>query len=109
MLDVAIVGRVVIGALVYALLRPKLFRLMLKNLGRNPIRTSLIALAITVLVMMVTIIWTVIYFIDVATRERSKDFKLIVTERWQLPSQIPVKHADYLDPASPSFLSELKG
>jgi putative ABC transport system permease protein len=42
-------------------------------------------------------------------QERSKDLKLIITERWQIPSQMPVKHADYLDPQSPSMLSQLKG
>jgi putative ABC transport system permease protein len=104
-----IVVPVVLAAATYAILRPKFFRLMLKNLGRNPIRTSLIGLAIWVLVAMVTLIWTVIYSLDIFTREKAKDFKLIVTERWQLPSQIPFKHADYLDPASPSFFSELKG
>lgn len=105
----AIVVPVVVAAFVYAFTRPQFFRLMLKNLGRNPVRTSLIALAITVLVASVTLIWTVVYFLDAVTRERSKDFKLIITERWQLPSQVPMKHADYLDPSSPSFLPELQG
>jgi putative ABC transport system permease protein len=109
LVSVAIVAPIVIAALAYAAFRPKFFRLMLKNLGRNPVRTLLIACAITVLVAKVTLIWTVVYFLDAVTRERSKDFKLIITERWQLPSQIPVKHADYLDPDSPSFLPELKG
>ena len=43
------------------------------------------------------------------TAEKSKDLKLIVTERWQIPSQMPLTHADYLNPASPKFLPELKG
>ncbi len=100
---------VVVAGLGYLVLRPKFFRLMLKNLGRNPVRTSLIGLASTVHVRSVTLVWTNIYDLDLALRERSKDFKLIVTERWQLPSQIPIKHADYLDPRSPSFLPELSG
>lgn len=109
MTAVAIVVPVVVLALGYALARPKFFVLMLKNLGRNPVRTSLIAMAITVLVVIVTLIWSILYFIDAETREKSENFKIIVTERYQLPSQIPVTHADYLNPNSPAFLPELKG
>lgn len=109
LVSLAIAVPVALAAIVYALARPKFFRLMLKNLGRNLVRTLLIASAISVLVMIVTLIWTVVYFLDQVTRERAKDLKIIVTEKWQLPSQIPVKHADYLDPSSPSFLPELKG
>ena len=109
MIALATTVLVVVAGLGYLVLRPKFFRLMLKNLGRNPVRTSLIGLASAVLVMSVTLVWTIIYDLDLALRERSKDFKLIVTERWQLPSQIPIKHADYLDPRSPSFLPELVG
>lgn len=104
-----IVVAVVVAGLAYLVLRPKFFRLMLKNLGRNPIRTSLIAVAISVLVAMVTLIWTVVFFIDEATRERAKDLKLIVSEKRQLPSQLPITHADLLDPDSPSQISELRG
>jgi putative ABC transport system permease protein len=109
LIALAIVVPVVGVAIGYAIARPKLARLMLKNLGRNAVRTSLIALAIAVLVAKVTLVWTVIYFFDAAQRERSKDIKLIISERWQLPSRLPVKHADYLDPNSPSMLSELTG
>jgi putative ABC transport system permease protein len=97
------------AAIVYVALQPKLALLILKNLGRSPVRTALISLAVVVLVAMVTLIWTVVFFLDQTMVERSKDLKLIVTERWQLPSQMPVKHADYLDPKSPSQLSALKG
>src|SRR4051794_673620 len=91
-LSFTIVVAVVAAGLAYVVLRPKFFRLMLKNLGRNPIRTSLIALATAVLVGMVTLVWTVVFFIDETTRERSKDLKLIVSEKRQLPSQLPVTH-----------------
>src|SRR5262249_27432767 len=48
-------------------------------------------------------------FLDASTEEKSQEIKLIVTERWQLPSQMPLTHADYLDPRSPKFLPELHG
>ena len=109
MIAAAICAVALIAAIVYIVLRPRFFRLMLKNLGRSPVRTLLISLATVVLVAKVTLIWTVIYFLGEVTNERSKDFKLIITERWQIPSQMPVKHSDYLDPSSPGMLPELKG
>jgi putative ABC transport system permease protein len=66
-------------------------------------------MATMVLVFMITMIWTVLYFMDLITRERARDLKLIISERWQLPSMLPMTHANYLDPSHPQFLSELHG
>lgn len=94
-----IISVLTIGAgLVFLLLNPRLFLLIVKNLRRNLVRSILTALATMVLVFMVTLIWTVVYFLDQATKEKAKDLKLIVTERWQLPSQMPGTHANYLNP-----------
>lgn len=90
--------------LAWAALQPKLFLLAFKNLRRNLLRTSLTCLATLVLVLMATLILTVVVTLDRFTAEKSRDFKLIVTERWQLPSQMPLTHAQYLDPNSPSFM-----
>jgi putative ABC transport system permease protein len=98
-----------VAGLVYAVARPKMFMLLVKNLRRNIVRTLLISLATMVLVAKVTLIWTVIYFLDQVTQEKAKDFKLIITERWQIPSQMPLTHADYLDPDNSKFLPELRG
>ncbi len=92
----------------YAVTSPRLFLLGLKNLRRNLLRTLLTTLATIVLVFMVSLIWTVISGLDKVTQEKSKDFKLIITERWQLPSQLPMTHANYLDPANSGFLTELR-
>lgn len=91
------------------LFQRRLFFLALKNLRRNLVRTLLTTTAIMVLVFMITLIWTVIFFLDMATTEQSKNLKLIITERWQVPSQVPMTYADYLDPAKPAFLRELQG
>src|SRR5262249_22909407 len=104
-----IAGLVLLFGIGYALLRRKLFLLMLKNLRRNLVRTLLICIATVVLVSMVTAIWTVVYILDQVTQEKSKDFKIIITERWQLPSQMPPTHANYLDPDHSAFLPELAG
>jgi putative ABC transport system permease protein len=100
---------VVFAGVLFVITSPKLFRLVLKNLRRNLVRTLLTTSATVVLVFMITMIWTVIYFLDVATREQSKNLKLIITERWQIPSQVPMTYAEYLDPTKSAFLPELKG
>jgi putative ABC transport system permease protein len=99
---------VVIAGCAGALFGGRLFLLGVKNLRRNLLRTVLTALATLVLVFMVTIIWTVINGIERLTVEKSRDFKAIITERWQVPSQMPGTYAGYLDPESPAFLPELR-
>jgi putative ABC transport system permease protein len=96
------------AAIAVAVVQPKLFLLMYKNLRRNTLRTALTSAAIVVLVMMVALIWTVVSTLDAATEEQSQEIKLIVTERWQLPSQMPLTHAHYMDPSSPDMLPELR-
>jgi putative ABC transport system permease protein len=98
---------VIVAAVAYIGSGPRLFLLGVKNLRRNLLRTFLTASAIAVFAVMITIIWTIIYFIDLITVERSKDLKIIVTYKWSVPSQIPMTHADYLNPSSPKFLPEL--
>jgi putative ABC transport system permease protein len=94
----------------YIIVYPKLFLLGLKNLRRNLVRTLLTGTAIGVLAFMITMIWTVIYFIELATTERAKDLKIIITERWQIPSQMPMTHGHYLDPSPKgNLLPELRG
>ncbi|HWY87037.1 MAG TPA: hypothetical protein VNX28_09950, partial [Gemmataceae bacterium] len=97
-----------VAGIVYLATNPKMVLLAVKNLRRNLLRTVLTSMAIMVLVVMVTQIWTVIYFLDQTMEEKSADFKLIVMERWKVPSQMPSTHADYLNPASAKCLPELK-
>src|SRR5262249_28930696 len=68
-------------------------RFITKSLRRNVLRTFLTFIATFVLVLVVTMVWTVLYFLDLVTAEKSKDFKAIVTERWQIPSQMPFAYA----------------
>ena len=71
----------------------KLALLILKNVPRNLLRTTLTALGTMVLVFVVTLVWSILYFLDQAMSEKSSDFKAIVTERWQIPSQMPFTYA----------------
>lgn len=102
-------GTIVLCGLGVAVIYPKLFLLMFKNLRRNALRTALTTVATMVLVAMVTVIWTIVFFIDKTTAEKAEDVKLIVTEKWQLPSQLPMTHADMLNPKHSNFLPSLRG
>jgi putative ABC transport system permease protein len=93
-----------LGGAFFALLHPRLFLLLIKNLRRNLLRTGLTAFATAVLVLMVTLIWTVVHSLDDMTTEQSRDLKLIVAERWRNNSMMPLSHAHYLDPQKPQFI-----
>lgn len=71
----------------------KLVKLVFKSLARNPRRSILSGLAIFVLVFVVDLIWSVLWFLDIVTAEKASDFKVIITERWQIPSQMPFSYA----------------
>src|SRR5262245_65124359 len=71
-------------------------RLIGKSLRRNLLRTALTGLATLVLVLVVTMVWTVLFVLDRVTSEKSQDLKAIVTERWQIPSQMPFAYAQSL-------------
>jgi putative ABC transport system permease protein len=49
-----------------------------------------------VLVLVITVIWSVLHFLDVATADKATNFKVIVTERWQIPSRMPLAYASTL-------------
>jgi putative ABC transport system permease protein len=103
-ISVALTLAPLLAGLIFALVNPKLFLLIVKNLRRNMLRTGLTCLATMVLVFMVTLVWTVIFTLDRMTVEKSHDFKLIVTERWKVPSMMPPTHADYLNPLKSQFI-----
>ena len=54
------------------------------------------AMGTMVLVLVITLVWSVLAFIDKATEKKSKNFKAIVTERWTAPSRMPFYYADKL-------------
>jgi putative ABC transport system permease protein len=71
----------------------KLLLLTVKNMRRNLVRSTLTALGTMVLVFVFTLIWSVLSFLDAVTAEKTQDLKAFVTERWQLPSQMPFAYA----------------
>lgn len=58
-----------------------LFKLILKNLYRNRWRSILTSLSIFFLVAMLTVVGTVLRFLEDSMAEKEKDIKLIITER----------------------------
>jgi putative ABC transport system permease protein len=77
--------------------RPFRFALLIfKSVSRNLLRTSLTYLAIFVLVVVVVMVWSTLYYLDGLLAEKGKDLNLIVTERWQALSEMPFAYADLL-------------
>lgn len=73
-----------------------LFGLVLQNILRNPLRSALTAVGTMMLVFVVTLVWSVLWFLDRQTAEKSANLKAVVSERWRLPSQMPYAYAPTL-------------
>ena len=74
----------------------KLLSLIVKNVGRNLLRSILTALGTMVLVLVVTLAWSILHLIDLVTSEKSHDVKAFITERWSAPSRLPYSYASSL-------------
>lgn len=74
----------------------KFFLLVLKNIARNRLRSSLTAVGTMMTVFVVTLVWSILAFLDMVTEEKSRNLKAIVTERWRVPSLMPFSYASSL-------------
>ena len=74
----------------------KFTAMMLKSLRRNLLRTSLTYLAIFVLVVVVTAVWSVLHYLDDLMTEKNRDIKVIVTEKWSASGALPFTYAHRL-------------
>jgi putative ABC transport system permease protein len=86
----------------------KLVLLIFKNLLRNKLRTLLTCLATMVLVFVVTMIWTVVYFLDDLTKQKTNNLQAIVTEKWQIPSQMPMSYVGPLSEGAASRHDDIR-
>jgi len=84
------------------------FRFIFRNLLRNWLRTGLTAMATMVLVLVVTLVWTILWFLNNVTSEKAKDLKAIITERWQIPSQMPFSYEADLSEGAPAKEGDYK-
>jgi putative ABC transport system permease protein len=71
----------------------KLSLLILKNLRRNKLRTIVTCLSVMVLVLVVTMIWTVIHFLKNFTTEKAGNLKAVVTDRYDMQGLLPLWYA----------------
>jgi putative ABC transport system permease protein len=85
----------------------KFLTLIFKNMRRNAIRSTLTAVGTMVLVFVVTLVWSILNFLDAVTAEKTDNLKAIVTERWQIPSQMPFSYADSLSDGAARNPSDL--
>jgi putative ABC transport system permease protein len=74
----------------------KFVLLILQNLRRNKLRTVVTCLAVMVLVLVVTMIWTIVYFLDDFTKDKSDNRKMIVTDRYDMQGLLPLSYVDPL-------------
>ena len=72
----------------------KYFKLIFRNLRRNPLRSSLTALVTIVLVFVVTMAWSVLWLLDLVTAEKSQNFQAMVADRWAVPSRLPYAYSE---------------
>jgi putative ABC transport system permease protein len=65
---------------------------VLKNLGRNRLRTTLTGLAVVVLMAIYTFAGTVTDKVNQMVAAHSSQVRLIVRERWTTPSHLPIRY-----------------
>ena len=70
--------------------------LILKNLGRNPLRNVITALGTIVLVAAFIMIWSVLSFLEEVTQDSGQGVKVIVHERWSVAGRMPFAYAETL-------------
>lgn len=70
----------------------KFAALIFKNLGRNKVRTTLTVLTIVALVAIYSFVCTVTDVAKTMMTAHSGDTRLLVQEKWSLPSLFPVRH-----------------
>lgn len=96
------VGVAVVAAVLFvSVLYWEQTRFLLKSLRRNLLRSILTGLATFILVLVVTLVWSILAFLDRQTAAKSKNLKAIITERYQLPSQMPIAYATRLAEGAP--------
>lgn len=70
------------------------FTLILRSLFRNFLRTSLTYLVIFVLTFVLCAIWSILDFLSALTQQQEGNLKGIITEKYQIPSQMKPSFRD---------------
>src|ERR1051326_6950629 len=80
----AFAGVLLLAVVFVAVANRKQSSFIFRSLSRNKLRSGLTSIAVIVLVLVVTGIWTVLGFIDRITTEKAENPKALVTERHQV-------------------------
>lgn len=86
----------------------KFLSLIVKNLCRNPVRTVLTLLAVICLVFLFSMIESVLAFLDDTMTVKSRDVKLVITERYSIPSRFDRSHFEDIVKSGGTLNSQLK-
>jgi putative ABC transport system permease protein len=70
----------------------KFFLLIFKNIGRNRVRTTLTAVAMVVLACIYSVVSNTVDFVNRLINNQASQTRLIVRERWVLPSRFPARY-----------------
>jgi putative ABC transport system permease protein len=73
-----------------------LLLVLVRSLRRNRLRTYLTFIATFVLVFVVGGIWSVLYFLDGLLSDQNKSPRVVVRDKWQLVSEMPMSYAGSL-------------
>jgi len=76
-------------------------RFIARSLRRNLLRSTLTGLATFVLVLVITLVWSVLSFLDKQTEAKSRNFKAIVSEKYESPSQLPFSYGEKISEGAP--------
>ena len=69
---------------------------LFRGLRRTPLRTSLTYLALFVLTAVLAVLYSMVSFIGEVTRDKESNFKVIMTEKYSIPSMMPPAYEDDL-------------
>lgn len=85
----------------------KLLLLSWKNVRRNKLRVVLTSAALVLLASILCMVATVLFALNQITAEKSKDVKLIVTERYRIPSRFDRSYIEQIVRPGSTLHSEL--
>lgn len=109
---VLVVGiAVALVALLCVLLRlclPKYITFITRNLRRSLRRTILSSVVVMVLAFVVTLVWSILVPLDAYMTEKTSDLKIIVSDRYQVPSQMPYAYATTLEEGAPEHSGDIR-
>ncbi len=87
-------AEIVLGRM--ASLPASLALLMVRSLRRNRVRTSITFVSTFVLVFVVGGLWSVLHYLDQLLSDQARAPRVVVSEKWQLTSQMPMSYAGSL-------------